>query len=280
MIVERKELEEIPAIPREALYEMIRRAGEEDPWRSEEGARRDQRLLASFYLLANRCSEGLAVEPDDIHLEVAVSVLDEDLKALSDYITRLRFEIESGRSLGRDMEKQVREFGSLFDEYQEMSGIRAMWNRPGERMDAADLMAKRYPQTKVYVVKLLTLKRKKRIPRVVPVPTVDPLAPLFVEQLQRMKGHLFDISRQRVWQIFKRAGVYAFYKDQGYPVPKNPLRHSRLSEVSNVVNRVQLYRLAGWKLRGTVDKYVHLKWDDFMSPLLKVARSAPPLEVA
>jgi hypothetical protein len=61
-------------------------------------------------------------------------------------------------------------------------------------------------------------------------------------------------------------------------VPKNPLRHARLSEVSNVLNRVQLDRFAGWKIKGTADKYIHLRWDDFVGPLVQLARRSLPLE--
>jgi hypothetical protein len=235
--------------------------------------------MAMFHLLANRCSEGLAVETGDIHLEVAVQILDEELISLRDRLGRLRTEVDVGASLGRDVSEPRKELGELFNAYQEMNSLRTRWDRPGEAMDVADEIAERYPQTLVYVVKLITLKRKKRIPRNIPIPTVDPLASLFVEAVkQESEGSLFGITRQRVWQLFKRAGIYAFYKDQGYPVPKNPLRHARLSEVSNVLNRVQLDRFAGWKIKGTADKYIHLRWDDFVVPLVQVARRSPPLE--
>jgi hypothetical protein len=235
--------------------------------------------MAMFHLLANRCSEGLAIEAGDIHLEMAVLILDEELISLQDRLGRLRTEVDVGTSLGRDVSEPRKELEELFNVYQEMNDLRARWDRPGEAMDAVDEIADRYPQTLVYVVKLITLKRKKRIPRNIPIPTIDPLAPLFVEAVKESKGSIFGITRQRVWQIFKSAGIYAFYKDQGYPVPKNPLRHARLSEVSNVLNRVQLDRFAGWKIKGTADKYIHLRWDDFVGPLVQVARRSPAINV-
>ena len=267
---ELKEIEEIPAISRPMFYEIIHET--ENP--------RDKQIMAMFHLLANRCSEGLAVEAGDVHLEVAVQILDEELMSLQDRLGRLRTEVDVGTSLGRDVSEPRKELGEFFNVYQEMNDLRVKWDRPGQTMETADEIAKRYPQTLVYVVKLITLKRKKRIPRNIPVPVVDPLAPLFVEAVKReSESSLFGITRQRVWQIFKKAGIYSFYKDQGYPVPKNPLRHARLSEVSNVLNRVQLDRFAGWKIKGTADKYIHLRWDDFVGPLVQVARRSPPINV-
>lgn len=277
MSAELKELEEIPAIPRLKLYEFIARAGTQDY--PESFCRRDQRLLATFFLLANRCREGLAAEKEDIELQVSLAVLDEEINRKEASLMRLRGEVDIGERLGRDVQRTREELGSLFDEYQDMLRLRAKWDHPGSSLEAVDETATRYPQTRVYVVKLLTLKRKPRVYRVVPVPVVDPLAPLFVEQLQEPGETLFDVTRQRVWQIFKAVGVYDFYKSQGYMVPKNPLRHARLSEVTNVLNSAQLDRLAGWKIKGTADRYVHLKWDDFVLPLVRAARSAPRLEV-
>lgn len=280
MSKERKELEEIPPIPRETLYEMIREAGETSPYgRTEEEAKRDQGLMASFYLIANRCSEGLALTSRDISLEVSVEILDEELSRMVAYLGRLRTEIDIGISLGRDVGNQQIELGELFDEYQEMNRLRTAWDRPGDRMEAADEILTRYPQTRVYVVRLITLKRKKRIPRNIPVPTIDPLGPFFIDRVKKMGESLFDITRQRVWQIFDRVGIYDFFKDHGYPVPKNPLRHSRLSEVNNFFTRTQLDRYAGWKIKGTADRYIHAKWADFVVPLVKAARTAPPFEV-
>lgn len=281
---ERRELAEIPPISRGDLYEMIRRAGKPETYEYFEGyksyAQRNQRLLASFFLFANRVSEGLNVGPEDVTLEVGVNVLDEELRLLTDRLGRLRTEIEVGAALGRDMGDRKGELGELFEEFQEMNGIRRLWNIPSEVVRAADMMVKKYPQTKVYVVKLRTLKRKKKPIRNIPVPVVDPLAPLFVEQIPEMGRRLFKISRQRVWQIFTRVGLYNFYKDRGYPVPKSPLRHARLSEVSGVLNPIQLARFAGWKIRGqvgTADHYIHSRWEDFLPSLIQIARRAPPL---
>ena len=87
---ELKEIQEIKSIPRSTLYEMIR--GASNP--------RDGRLMASFFLLANRCSEGLAVGPEDITKEVTVEILDGALTDLADRLGRLRTEVDVGRSLG------------------------------------------------------------------------------------------------------------------------------------------------------------------------------------
>jgi len=267
---ELKEIEEIKSIPRTTLYEMIRDA--KNP--------RDGRLIATFYLLANRCSEGLAVGPDDVHKEVAVEILDGELDKMAGQLGRLRTEVDVGRSLGRDILKAQEELGSLFDEYQSMNKLRTQWwNNPGDAVEIADEIARRYPQTLVYVVKLLTLKRKKRVPRNIPIPVIDPLAPLFVEAVEKMEDRLFPISRKRTWVLFKRAGIYDFYKEQGESVPKSPLRHARLSEISNHLNPNQVNRFAGWKIKGTGDHYLHMRWADYVPALVKVARAAPPLKV-
>jgi len=264
---ELKEIEEIKSIPRSTLYEMIR--GASNP--------RDGRLMASFFLLANRCSEGLAVGSKDITKEVAVEILDGELTELTDRLGRLRTEVDVGKSLGRDVSRPQKELGRLFDEYQEMSELTKRFHTPGETQEAADEMARKYPQTLVYVTKLFTLKRKKRVPRNIPIPVVDPLAPLFVEAAEEMEGKLFPLSRQRVWYLFRRAGVYDFYRDE--MVPKNPLRHSRLSELSNHFNPLQVNRFAGWIIKGMGDKYIHTRWSDYVPALVKAARAAPPLEV-
>lgn len=267
---ELEEIEEIKSIPRPTLYEMIR--GTENP--------RDGRLMASFYLLANRCSEGLAVVPEDIRKEVAVEILDMELTEMAARLQRLRTEVDVGRSLGRDVSSAQRRLGRLFDDYQDMSELTKRFHTPETAVSAADEMAKRYPQTLVYVVKLFTLKRKKRVPRNIPIPVVDPLAPLFVDAVEDMEDRLFPISRQRTWYLLERAGVYDFYKEEGEMVPKNPLRHSRLSEVSNYFNPLQVNRFAGWRIKGTADHYLHLRWSDYVPALVRVARSAPPLELA
>lgn len=266
---ELKEIEEIKSIPRSTLYEMIREA--KNP--------RDGRLMASFFLLANRCSEGLAVGPDDVHREVSVEVLDMELEEMAARLQRLRTEVDVGRSLDRDVSEAQLELGRLFDEYQEMNELAKRFHTPGETFSATDEMAKRYPQTLVYVAKLFTLKRKKRVPRSIPIPVVDPLAPLFVDAVHRMEDRLFPISRQRTWYIFRRARIYDFYKEKEEMVPKNPLRHARLSEVSNYFNPLQVNRYAGWKIKGTGDHYLHLRWSDYVPALVKAARAAPPLEI-
>lgn len=266
---ELKEIEEIKSIPRPDLYEMIR--GARNP--------RDGRLMASFFLLANRCSEGLAVVPNDTGKEVAVEILEEELTNMAGRLGRLRTEVDVGKSLGRDVSSAQEELGRLFDEYQDMSELAKRFHTPGKTQEAAAEMAERYPQTLVYVVKLYTLKRKKRVPRNIPIPVVDPLAPLFVETVEEMQDRLFPISRQRTWVIFRRAGIFDFYKAEGEMVPKNPLRHARLSEVGNAMTPLQVDRFAGWKIKGTGDKYIHLRWSDYVPALVRVARAAPPLKI-
>ena len=267
---ELKEIEEIKSIPRTTLYEMIRDA--KNP--------RDGRLIATFYLLANRCSEGLAVGPDDIHKEVAVEILDGELNKMAGQLGRLKTEVDIGRSLGREISKAQEALGKLFDEYQSMNKLRTQWlDNPAEAVEIADEIARRYPQTLVYVVKLLTLKRKKRVPRNIPIPVIDPLAPLFVEAVEKMEDRLFPISRKRTWVLFTRAGIYDFYKERGEMVPKSPLRHARLSEMSNHLNPSQINRFAGWKIKGTADHYLHMRWSDYVPALVKVARAAPPLKI-
>ncbi|MBA7699362.1 hypothetical protein ES703_108057 [subsurface metagenome] len=264
---ELKDIEEIKSIPRATLYEMIRAA--RNP--------RDGRLMAAFFLLANRCSEGLAVGPDDVHREVSVEILDGELSEMADQLGRLRTEVDVGRSLGRDVSGAQEQLGKLFDEYQEMNEFKKRFHTPGESLEAVEEIARRYPQTLVYVVKLLTLKRKKRVPRNIPIPVIDPLAPLFVDAVHKMEDRLFPISRKRTWVIFTRAGIYDFYKAKGEMVPKSPLRHARLSELSNHLNPLQVNRFAGWKIRGTGDHYLHMRWSDYVPALVKVARAAPPL---
>lgn len=273
---ELKELEEIPAIPRTKLYEMMREAGENRQPPHIPG--RDMRLMASFTLMANRCTEGLRVTPKEVHKEISVDVLRMEIERVAAQLGRLRIKVDIGESLGRGVSQAKVELGEVYDVYLHMTSLEEQFHKPGiDALTVVDEIAKYYPQTLAYVVRLFTLKRKKKISRVVPIPTLDPLAPFFVESLERDMGKTFyGVSRQRVWQLLKRAGVFAFYQDQGYPVPKNPLRHLRLSEVSNVLNRAQLYRYAGWKLKGTQDKYVHMKWDDFMEPLVRVAHKSPP----
>ena len=266
---ELEEIEEVKSIPRPALYEMIR--GSRNP--------RDGRLMASFFLLANRCSEGLAVVPDDVHKEVAVEILDLELTEMAARLWRLRTEVDVGRSLGREVSRAQEELGRLFDDYQEMNELAKRFHTPGTAVSASDEMARKFPQTLVYVVKLFTLKRKKRVPRNIPVPVVDPLAPLFVEAVEEMGDRLFPISRQRTWYLLERAGVYDFYKEMGEMVPKNPLRHARLSEVYNYFNPMQVNRFAGWKIKGTADHYLHMRWADYVPALVRVARAAPPFEI-
>jgi len=264
---ELKELEEIPSIPRPTLYAMIKGAN-----------RRDQELMASFTVMANRCSEGLAVKPSDVHKEVSIDILKLEINELAARLGRTRTEVDVGASLGRDVGAAKKELGVLYDEYLRMTDLEEAFHKGDTMLETVDKIIKLYPQTLVYVVTIQTLKRKKQVSRPVPIPVIDPLAPLFVSALSNNMGEtFFELTRQRVWQLFKKAGIYAFYKDQGYPVPKNPLRHLRLTEVSNFFNRTQLYRYAGWKLKGTQDKYIHNKWDDFVEPLIKVARRAPPL---
>lgn len=267
---ELKEIEEIKSIPRTTLYEMIRNA--KNP--------RDGRLMATFFLLANRCSEGLAIGPDDVRKEVSVEILDGELTEMANQLGRLRTEVDVGESLGRDISRPKRELGKLFDEYQEMNELKKRWwDHPDQALETADKIARRYPQTLVYVVKLLTLKRKKRVPRSIPVPVIDPLAPLLVDAVHNMEGRLFPISRKRTWVLFTRAGIYNFYKEKGEMVPKSPLRHARLSELSNYLNPLQVNRFAGWKIKGTADHYLHMRWADYVPALVKIARAAPPLEV-
>lgn len=265
---ELKEIEEVKAIPRPTLYEMIR--GVRNP--------RDGRLIASLFLFACRTSEGLAVGPDDVYKEVAVEILDLEIEEMAARLQRLRTEVDVGRSLGREVSSAQDELGRLFDEYQEMNELKKRFHIPQETLAAIDEIAKRYPQTLVYVVKLYTLKRKKRVPRSVPIPVVDPLAPLFVKAVEEMEDRLFPISRQRTWILLDRAGVFDFYKKEGEMVPKNPLRHARLSELSNYFNPLQVNRFAGWKIKGTGDHYLHLRWSDYVPALVRVARAAPPLE--
>ena len=264
-----KEIEEIKSIPRSTLYEMIRNS--RNP--------RDGRLMATFFLLANRCSEGLAVGPDDVHKEVSVEILDGELTEMAAQLGRLRTEVDVGESLGRDISSAQVELGRLFDEYQEMNDFQKRFHTPGQALEVVDEIAHRYPQTLVYVVKLLTLKRKKLIPRNIPIPVIDPLAPLFVDAVHKMEDRLFPISRKRTWVLFTRAGIYDFYKEKGEMVPKSPLRHARLSEVSNHLNPNQVNRFAGWKIRGTGDHYLHMRWSDYVPALVKAARAAPPLKV-
>lgn len=266
---ELKEIEEVKSIPRPRLYEMIREA--KNP--------RDGRLMASFYMLANRCSEGLAVVADDVHKEVAVEILDMELEEMAARLMRLRTEVDIGGSLGRDVSGAQKDLGTLFDEFQDMNHLTHRYHDPKENEAAVDEMATRYPQTLVYVVKLYTLKRKKRVPRNIPIPVVDPLAPLFVDAVNGMEDRLFPISRQRTWYLLERAGVYDFYKEEDEMVPKNPLRHARLSEISNYLNPRQVDRFAGWKIKGTADRYLHLRWSDYVPALAKVARVAPPLMI-
>ena len=266
---ELKEIEEIKSIPRTTLYKMIRDA--KNP--------RDGRLIATFFLLANRCSEGLAVQPDDISKEVSVEILDGELTEMANQLGRLRTEVDVGESLGRDVSSAHEELGKLFDEYQEMNEIKKRFHKPGHALVVGAEIARRYPQTLVYVVKLLTLKRKKRVPRNIPIPVIDPLAPLFVDAVNNMEDRLFPISRKRTWVLFTRAGIYDFYKEKGEKVPKSPLRHARLSELSNYLNPLQVNRFAGWKIRGTGDHYLHMRWSDYVPALVKIARAAPPLEV-
>lgn len=264
---ELREIKEIKSIPRSTLYEMIR--GASNP--------RDGRLMASFFLLANRCTEGLAVGPGDVSKEVAVEILDGEITDLADRLGRLRTEVDVGKSLGRDVSAAQRELGGLFDEYQTMSELKKRFHTPREAASAAEEIARRYPQTLVYVVRLITLKREKGVPRNIPVPIVDPLAPLFLKAVKEMEGKLFPLSRQRVWYLFRRAGIYDFYRDE--MVPKNPLRHSRLSELSNYLNELQVNRFAGWRIKGTADHYLHLRWSDYVPALVKAARAAPPLKL-
>lgn len=266
---ELKEILETKTIPRPLLYEMIRDA--KNP--------RDGRLMASFFLLANRCSEGLVLVSGDIHKEVSMEILDGELTDMAGRLGRLRTEVDVGETLGRDVSRSKRELGSLFDYYQEMNDLRENFYTPGQSLEAADKIAARYPQTLVYVVKLLTLKRKKRIPRNIPVPVIDPLAPLFVEAVNMMEDRLFPISRSRAYVIFSRAGIYDFYKERGESVPKSPLRRARLSELSNHLNEVQINRFAGWKIKGTADHYLYMRWADYVPALVKIARAAPPLEI-
>ncbi len=306
-----RELEEIPAIPRPDLYEMIRDAPV-----------RDGELMASWTLLANRCSEGLAVTPADVHKEVSIDVFKLEINELAAKLGRARTEVDIGGSLGRDVSQAKEQMATLYDKYLNMTSLEEMYHNPISKEAATDDIMSRYPETLVYVVTLYTLKRTKRIgpeytdkatvdrlvmekgwtirkirsrdksnvdrwrrvlphrvPRLIPIPTIDPLAPLLVSAIKKMRSSFFGISRQRVWQLFKRAGIYAFYKDDGYPVPKNPLRHLRLSEIANVMNEAQRYRYAGWKMKGTQDKYIHLKWDDFIVPLVTLGRKAPPLNL-
>lgn len=268
-LYERTELEKIPAIPRPALYKMIESTELE----------RDRAIMSGYFLMANRASEGLAIKPSDVQLQMGIDVFDEELKQISDELNRLRIDVDAAKLLGGEVEPLVDQYRELYGRYREMRELRRKYDVPGRAAEATDEIASRWPQTKVYVVRLLTLKRATKIPRSIPIPVLDPLAPLFSRLLEGMNGLMINLTRQRIWQIFDKVGVYNFYSDQGYPVPKNPLRHARLSEVNNVFNGNQLDRYAGWKIKGTKDHYIHMKWDDYVAPLVKVAKRAPPFEV-
>jgi hypothetical protein len=45
------------------------------------------------------------------------------------------------------------------------------------------------------------------------------------------------------------------------------------------LNELQVNRFAGWRIKGTADHYLHLRWSDYVPALVKAARAAPPLEV-
>jgi len=109
-------------------------------------------------------------------------------------------------------------------------------------------------------------KRKaKGLIRKIPVPLDDPFTPYVVEYLKKIKrGRLFNLTPQRVWQIMKDLGL-----------SPHELRHSRLTEITPFLpSDTDLYRFAGWKLKGMAEIYVHLRYRHLMEPLREVALKA------
>jgi len=109
-------------------------------------------------------------------------------------------------------------------------------------------------------------KRKEQIMRKVPVPLEDPLARYVVEWLEYVKeGKLFDITPQRAWQIMKKVGI-----------SPHELRHSRITELAPYVSAVSLSKFAGWRIKGLgeIERYVHLRYEDYIEPLRKIALKA------
>jgi len=107
-------------------------------------------------------------------------------------------------------------------------------------------------------------KRKKKLIRKIPVPLDDPFTKYIVEYLKHCKGKLFDLTPQRVWQITKSLGF-----------SPHELRHSRLTEIASFLpSDIDLYRVAGWKLPGMAEVYVHLRYKHLKPCLKEVALRA------
>lgn len=106
-----------------------------------------------------------------------------------------------------------------------------------------------------------TLKRREQRPLRRSVPANEEKEAFFLNVIKRYvrfidREVLFPISRQRAWQLLKRAGVYA-----GRDL-KNPLRHDRLTHLSTI-ERFSSLRLRQFTGRKTEpQEYSHMSVED------------------
>jgi len=115
----------------------------------------------------------------------------------------------------------------------------------------------------ILVVKLMTEKRRREVPRLIPIYKKDPLYVYIERYLKTLPGEnprLFPITRQRAWQIMKYSGI-------------NPhsLRHSRLTEIAPYLpTQTHLFIFAGWKIPGPAETYIHLNYKSLIPYVKKV----------
>ena len=109
-----------------------------------------------------------------------------------------------------------------------------------------------------------TLKRKKYIPRSIPV--IIEREQKFVDILKEYTNKiededvLFPITRQRVFQILDSISIFAHW-----------LRHIRLTHLSTDYgfSSQALKQFVNWSNSGTADKYVHLNVDDLIKKMME-----------
>lgn len=111
------------------------------------------------------------------------------------------------------------------------------------------------------LVELVTLKRRDRLRREVPIPLRDPLSRYVVEWVRQVgRGRLWPFTRRYALMILKSARP---------DVHLHELRHTRLTELVREYdfNEYELMRWTGWKTSKVATEYIKLKWRDLVRKL-------------
>lgn len=115
----------------------------------------------------------------------------------------------------------------------------------------------------IIVQNVRTLKRKKHVPRSIPIILTEKeqkIVNIFMQYYARLdeEDALFDLSRQRIYIILGHANLHPHY-----------LRHLRNSHlaIDYGFNSADIRAYNGWSSSLTADRYVHLNVDDLIKKM-------------